>query len=239
MLPYFYHPVLEKNQATTTLDEATSKHCIQVLRMQEGEQMLLTNGKGLKATVTIVVAERKRCGVRLDHIVEVPQRPYTLTLAISFTKNNSRNEWLLEKCMEMGIDSIIPLVTSRTEKDKFNDQRLNGILISAMLQSQQCYLPKLEQPVALKKAFFESNKEVAQKLIAHCIEDKERLSLLKALMPEKDTVVLIGPEGDFTENEIGECLENGYKPIVLGPNRLRTETAGLYVCTVFNALNYA
>ncbi|HEY0299315.1 MAG TPA: RsmE family RNA methyltransferase [Arachidicoccus sp.] len=238
MLPYFYQPVLEYNQKLTVLDEPTSKHVIQVLRMQEGEEMLLTNGKGLKAAGKIVSAERKRCGVQVSSYEKVAERPYRFTLAISFTKNNSRNEWLLEKATEMGIDQIIPLVTSRTEKEKFNAQRLQGILVSAMLQSQQSCMPQLLEPLALNRMFALFGED-DQKLIAHCIDDESRISLLQALQPQKNTVVLIGPEGDFTQAEIDLCLEKEYKPISLGPNRLRTETAGLYVCTVFNALNYA
>jgi 16S rRNA (uracil1498-N3)-methyltransferase len=238
MLPYFYQPVLEYNQKLVTLDEPTSKHVIQVLRMQEGEQLLLTNGKGLKAIGTIVSGERKRCGLQLSSYEKIAERPCKCALAISFTKNNSRNEWLLEKATELGIDQIIPLVTARTEKEKFNAQRLLGILVSAMLQSQQSRMPQLMEPVALSK-LFPLFGEDTQKLIAHCIEETPRVSLLQALQPQKNTVALIGPEGDFTKAEIDLCLEKDYKPVTLGPNRLRTETAGLYVCTVFNALNYA
>jgi len=238
MLPYFYHAAIEKNQKAITLDEPTSKHVIQVLRMQEGEQLMLTNGKGLKVTGTIVAAERKRCGIKVNHIEEVPERPYKFTLAISFTKNNSRNEWLLEKATEMGIERIIPVISARTEKEKFNASRLQGILVSAMLQSQQCFLPELPEPVALNKFFAQVGPE-DQKLIAHCIDEEKRTSLLTALQPQKNTVVLIGPEGDFTKQEVDLCMEKGFSSVTLGANRLRTETAGLYVCTVFNALNYA
>ncbi|KAA5536661.1 16S rRNA (uracil(1498)-N(3))-methyltransferase [Taibaiella lutea] len=238
MLPYFYHPAIEKNQKAITLDEPTSKHVIQVLRMQQGEQIMLTNGKGLKVLGTIVAAERKRCGIKIDKIEAVPERPYKFTLAISFTKNNSRNEWLLEKATEMGIERIIPVISARTEKEKFNASRLEGILVSAMLQSQQCFLPELLEPVALNK-FFVHAESIEQKLIAHCIDEEKRTSLLTALQVQKNTVVLIGPEGDFTKQEIDLCVEKGFVPVTLGANRLRTETAGLYVCTVFNALNYA
>jgi 16S rRNA (uracil1498-N3)-methyltransferase len=238
MVPFFYHPLIEKNQKTVTLDEPTSKHVIQVLRMQEGEQIMLTNGKGLKVLGTIVTAERKRCGIKIDKMEEVPERLYKFTLAISFTKNNSRNEWLLEKATEMGIEQIIPVISARTEKEKFNASRLEGILVSAMLQSQQCFLPQLLEPVALNKLFIHTE-STEQKLIAHCIDEEKRASLLTALQVRKNTVVLIGPEGDFTKQEIDLCLQQGFHPVTLGVNRLRTETAGLYVCTVFNALNYA
>lgn len=237
MLPYFYHPAIEEKQNLITLDEPASKHCIQVLRMKTGESMLLTDGKGKKAAVVIVNDDRKRCGVQVTSLEQRPPRPYNLALGIAFTKNNSRNEWLLEKATEMGIEHIYPLVCARSEKEKFNPDRLNGILVSAMLQSQQCFLPKLHEPVALKR--FVGNIAVEQRLIAHCIETEERKTLLQQLHPGKDTLMMIGPEGDFTKEEINVSLENGFIPVTLGANRLRTETAGLYVCTVFNALNYA
>lgn len=238
MLPFFYHPGADEKQKTITLDEPTSKHCIQVLRMQEGEQMMLTDGKGKKLLVTITIADRKRCGVKTDKVEQIPPRPFRFALGIAFTKNNSRNEWLLEKATEMGVEEIYPLICARSEKEKFNAERLKGILVAAMLQSQQCYLPVLQEPVALKKipALLSGTE---QKMIAHCIDDQNRTSLLSQMKPGSNTIALIGPEGDFTKEEITLCVENGFAPISLGANRLRTETAGLYVCTVFNALNYA
>jgi 16S rRNA (uracil1498-N3)-methyltransferase len=238
MLPFFYHPLLDEKQKTITLDEPTSKHCIQVLRMQEGEQMMLTDGKGKKLLVTIIAADRKRCGVRPDHTEIIAARPHKFALGIAFTKNNSRNEWLLEKATEMGVEEIYPLICSRSEKEKFNADRLNGILVAAMLQSQQCHLPILREPIALKKILGVAQ-ETQQKLIAHCLDTEQRISLLSQMKAGHDTLALIGPEGDFTKEEITLCLDNGFTAVSLGANRLRTETAGLYVCTVFNALNYA
>lgn len=238
MLPFFYHPLLDEKQKTITLDESASKHCIQVLRMQEGEQMMLTDGKGKKILVTIIAADRKRCGVRPDHAELIAARPYRFALGIAFTKNNSRNEWLLEKATEMGVEEIYPLICSRSEKEKFNADRLKGILVAAMLQSQQCYLPILHEPVALKK-IPDAVQEMGQKLIAHCLDTGERVSLLTQMKAGQDTIALIGPEGDFTKEEITLCLGSGFNPVSLGVNRLRTETAGLYVCTIFNVLNYA
>jgi 16S rRNA (uracil1498-N3)-methyltransferase len=158
-------------------------------------------------------------------------------LGIAFTKNNSRNEWLLEKAMEMGIEQIYPIITDRTEKDKLKMERLQGILISAMLQSQQCYLPQLHDSIKLK-ALLQQSTTTAQRFIAHCIDTEERKSYITHLQPGKDTLMLIGPEGDFTPAEINLCLEAGLEPVSLGQNRLRTETAGLYACTIFNAVNY-
>lgn len=238
MLPYFFHNALNTQQSTFVLDEPTSKHCIQVLRMQQGEQLLLTNGKGLKAVVQIEVPDRKRCGVQVLSTEEVSPPSFTFTLAIAFTKNNSRNEWLLEKVTEMGIGHIIPLITTRTEKDKFNMERCNSILVAAMLQSQQSHLPILHQPISLKK-MVEQAALPTQKFIAHCVDGDEKRKYAQRLLPQQDTIVLIGPEGDFTLDEINQCITAGFEPVSLGNTRLRTETAGLYVSTLFNALNYA
>lgn len=238
MLPFFYHPQLSEQQKTFTLDEPTSKHCIQVLRMQEGEEVLLTNGKGARSRAVIITADRKRCAVQTVHWEQFAARRYRFSLGIAFTKNNSRNEWLLEKATEMGIEHIYPLICIRSEKEKFNAERLNNILISAMLQSQQCFLPVLHEPLAIKKIASIALAQ-QQNLIAHCIDSENRNAVLQQMKPGTDTLVLVGPEGDFTQDEVTLCLGNGFVPVSLGANRLRTETAGLYVCTVFNALNYA
>jgi 16S rRNA (uracil1498-N3)-methyltransferase len=238
MLPYFYHSSLDGQQQVFTLDESTSKHCIQVLRMQEGESLLLTNGKGLKVRAKIVAADRKRCGVQVEEQEQVAARPHAFALGIAFTKNKSRNEWLLEKVTEMGIEAIFPLVTTRSEKEKFNEDRYNSILVAAMLQSQQCYLPVLHEPLAIKK-IGSILPGYPHKLIAHCLDAGPRTAITDLLSPAGTTLVLIGPEGDFTQEEVTLCLDNGFRPVSLGANRLRTETAGLYACTVFNALTYA
>jgi len=237
MLPFFYQENLPAKEGAYTLDEATSKHCVQVLRMKEGAPLLLTNGKGLRIEAVITAAERKHCMVHCTKVEQLPARPVAFTLGIAFTKNNSRNEWLLEKAMEMGIEQIYPIITDRTEKDKLKMERLQGILVSAMLQSQQCYLPQLHDSIKLKDLLQQSN-TTAQRFIAHCIDTEARKSYITHLQPGKDTLMLIGPEGDFTPAEISLCLDAGLEPVSLGKNRLRTETAGLYACTIFNAVNY-
>jgi len=239
MLPYFYQPSLQNNMNSLVLDEATSKHCIQVLRMKEGEQLLLTNGAGMKAVCTIQSPERKHCLVRIEHADLQPQRKTTLSVAIAFTKNNSRNEWFLEKATELGIEHIYPLITARTEKEKLKPERLGQILISAMLQSQQVYLPALHEALPVKRLV--SLPQVAiipQKMIAHCISSNDKTSFLQSIEAGKDLIFMIGPEGDFTEEEVSLSMHHGYRPVSLGNSRLRTETAALYGCVAFNALNY-
>lgn len=238
MLPYFYQEQLNPEHKNLTLDEATSKHCAQVLRMTEGEAMLLTNGRGLRCKAIITQASRKHTMVSLEDVEQLPPRPHNFGVAIAFTKNNSRNEWLLEKATEIGIRDIFPIITKRSEKDKIKPERLNNILTAAMLQSQQVYLPQLHEARKLPALFTHLGETYPQRFVAHCEDGLERVSYIEALSPSADTLVLIGPEGDFTPEEIELAKAQHCLPVTFGSNRLRTETAGLYACTVFNAKNY-
>ncbi|RQO31259.1 hypothetical protein DBR32_04630 [Taibaiella sp. KBW10] len=238
MLPFFFQEQLPQDAVPYTLDETTSKHCIQVLRMKAGDALLLTDGKGTRIEATITLAERKHCQVQCHTVTKVPARPMAFALAIAFTKNNSRNEWLLEKATEMGIEAIYPIVTERSEKDKLKMDRLQSILTAAMLQSQQCYLPRLADAICLKDLYKQELGIYPQKFIAHCIDEQERKSFLHSLQPQQGALVLIGPEGDFSPAEIELSMSHGFAPVTFGQNRLRTETAGLYACTVFNAVHY-
>lgn len=237
MLPYFFQQNLD-NQQQITLSEDSSKHCIQVLRMQEGDKMLLTDGKGKKVEAQITVPERKKCVVRIIKTEVEQARAAQLSLAIAFTKNRSRNEWLLEKATELGIEKIYPILTERSEREKFNLDRYQQILIAAVLQSQQSFIPELMEPQKLNLFLKEQAQLNAQKFLAHCLDVEDKVSYLNQLKKEQDCIILIGPEGDFSPKEIQEGLQSGFIPVTLGQNRLRTETAGLYVVTVFNAFHY-
>ena len=220
-LPFFY--VADLTEKTVVLDEDTSKHVISVLRMSNGEELLLTNGKGIKAKAFIIDDNRKKCTVEISSVEQTERRKNKLAIGISLIKNASRFEWFLEKATELGIDEIIPLICERTEKEKFRHDRLQQILISAMLQSQQSWMPVLHEPVAFKQALGFS---FDQKFIAHCIE-KDKASLSGQLINGSNKLILIGPEGDFTPKEITIAIENKFQPVSLGPTRLRTETAGI------------
>jgi 16S rRNA (uracil1498-N3)-methyltransferase len=223
---------------TVQLDEVNARHVVQVLRRQEGDPVRLCNGRGYLANTVITETGKKKCAVRIDS-VEFFEEPVTaLHLSVAFTKNTGRNEWLLEKATELGVKSIIPLQTTRSEKDHIRYDRSKSILVSAMLQSQGYYLPDLHQPTALKN-ITEHFASVEQKLLAHCIDGKPRIPLHKALGPGKSTIVLIGPEGDFTEEEVALCGEQGFKGISMGTSRLRTETAAMAACVYFNMINDA
>lgn len=222
-LPYFYIDSLETD--TLTLDEDTSKHVVQVLRKKVGDEVLLTNGKGVKATATITDDNRKRCGVRLSRQVREEEPQPRIGIAISLVKNTARFEWFLEKATEIGVREIVPLLCERTEKEKFRHDRLNNILISAMLQSQQCWLPVLHEPVNYTAAI--ERTDYAHKFIAHCLpEGKQSLAQLASGL-NGSSLIFIGPEGDFSEGEISAALQKGAQPVSLGNTRLRTETAGM------------
>ena len=225
-LPFFYIDDIEASPLI--LDEDTSKHVISVLRMKIGDEILLTNGKGKKATARITNDNRKRCGVDVTSTETVEATSKNVAIAISLIKNAARFEWFLEKATEIGVSEIIPLLCTRTEKEKFRFERMQQILISAMLQSQQCWLPKLHTARAFKEVVAETN--AASKLIAHCVEDKKRH--LSAVESHISTLILIGPEGDFTEQEITDAIAHNFVPVGLGDTRLRTETAGIVAATL-------
>lgn len=221
-LPFFYTTSL--HTSANTLDEDTSKHITGVLRMKAGETILLTDGLGNKAEAVIADDHRKRCVVQVAEIVHESQKVPKVCMAISLLRNTSRFEWFLEKATEIGVAEIIPLLCARTEKQSFRHDRLQGILISAMLQSQQCWLPQLHAPTAFTTAI---QTRYQNKFIAHCLPQQKQ-SLHEALKNvETDRLMLIGPEGDFTESEIDQALKQNFLPVTLGDTRLRTETAGL------------
>ncbi len=222
-LPFFYEENLTGSDRFF-LTEASSKHIAQVLRMQEGEQVLLTNGKGEIWTVEIVVAHKRQTEVRVIEKSLVPRREPKISIAISFIKSASRFEWFLEKATEIGITEIIPLICKRTEKSHFRLERMQTILISAMLQSRQAWLPELRDPIKINDLVKDATYN--QKFIAHCLEtDKKELKNIS--LEKASRIILIGPEGDFTDDEIESALAQNYIPVSLGDTRLRTETAGL------------
>ena len=226
-LPYFYEPTI-KNISSFILSEETSKHCIQVLRIKEGELINLTDGKGNLFTAQIKQADKKHCVATILSNQYNSMQQRIVSLAVSLIKNNSRFEWLLEKATEIGVSEIIPLLCKRTEKQHFRFERMNNILISAMLQSKQTWLPVLQEPTTFQATVQSSSYK--QKLIAHCIENEKTsvtdLSLLNNIQ------ILIGPEGDFTEEEILLAQKHSYLPVTLGCTRLRTETAGMVAATL-------
>ena len=227
--PYFYAPTLTEQTGAFTLSEDSSKHIVQVLRMKEGELIQLTNGSGLLAMASISAAHKKHTIVHINSIETKPE-PNLSTIAISPVKNTTRFEWFLEKAAELGVRKIVPIICQRTEKQHLRLDRLQGILVSAMLQSQQVYLTELTEPISFNEYLQQEKSD--QKLIAHCIESEKKN--LFDVMLQPNAAMLIGPEGDFTEVEIQNAIECGFIPVSLGATRLRTETAGMVAAVMMN-----
>jgi 16S rRNA (uracil1498-N3)-methyltransferase len=221
-LPFFYQPQITA-ASSILLNEETSKHCIQVLRMKLGERLQLTDGKGNAYMAAISKSDKRHCEVTIE--ASSFQSPPTkqITIGISLLKNATRFEWFLEKATELGVSEIIPLLCSRTERQHFRFDRLQSIVIAAMLQSQQVWLPILHQPNNVQTVLQSAVQK--QKLIAYCeAGDKQTIGNLVVL---QSVQILIGPEGDFTTSEIDAAIQKSYLPISLGNTRLRTETAGV------------
>ena len=227
-VPYFYEPSLISNATYFTLSEETSKHCVQVLRMKEGDRIDLTNGIGQLFEATITHAHKKQASVAIQSQKSIQAPTQKITLGISLLKNVVRLEWLFEKATEMGVYTIVPLLCERTIHERFKTDRMQNILQSAMIQSQQAWLPILTAPTPYDS--FIKDFTAAQQLIAHC-EPAEKINI-KAVEPSNDCILLIGPEGDFSTKEIEQALHHQYQAIHLGPTRLRTETAGLFALSV-------
>lgn len=229
----FYTPDLSGEEYILSPEE--SKHCVRVLRFTEGEPVSLVDGRGNWCEGVIDKADPKGCRVKITGKKEqYGRRPFHLHLAIAPTKNIDRIEWMLEKCTEIGIDEISLLNTDHSERKVVKEERLEKVIIAAMKQSLKAYLPRLN-PMAGFREFVASCTET-QKLIAHCREgEKKRLD--EVYIPGNDVVILIGPEGDFSEEEVNEAGKYGFVPVSLGTSRLRTETAGLVVCHSVNFMN--
>ncbi len=235
-LPLFFYDGSMEQSARLMLQEDTAKHVTQVLRMQPGDHLQLSNGRGHIVTATITRAEKKKCEVAFTSIESIPKRIPQLHLGVAFTKNPSRNEWLLEKATELGASSIIPIVATRSEKTHFKAERWRNILVAASIQSRQAWLPELPIATNLNEILQQFN-WVEQKLIGHCREDLKRILLKEAMVAGKETLLLIGPEGDFTPEEINRCMESGFVGVHLGTQRLRTETAAMVCAAFFNLIN--
>ena len=228
--PYFYFATLKKQADTISLDEKSSRHIVQVLRMKTGEELRLTDGLGLSTLASIRDANKKKCVVNIVERKTSEPEKRRVQIAISLLKNAARFEWFLEKATELGISEIIPLKCARTEKQQFRLERMQGILESAMLQSQQVWMPVLHAPEN-----FQEFVEVAladQKFIAHCEPGTKRKlgGMIQAHLSSQ--LILIGPEGDFTEEEIKQATGANFIAVELGENRLRSETAAVAAAVV-------
>jgi 16S rRNA (uracil1498-N3)-methyltransferase len=227
----------ERPGATFSFNEEESRHCIRVLRLKAGDRLHLTDGKGNLFECAITGDHPKHCIVEVLNVTEHwNRRNYHLHVAIAPTKSIDRFEWFLEKATEIGIDEITPLFCHNSERTHLKTERLQKILVAAMKQSLQAYLPVLNDPVEFSA--FAGKSFTGEKFIAWC-EPNETVELKKIYKKGSEVTILIGPEGDFTPGEVGLAKENGFIPVSLGPNRLRTETAGIVACHTIALMSQA
>jgi RNA methyltransferase, RsmE family len=218
------------------LPEQESQHCIKVLRMREGDRLTLTDGKGFFYECTLIQAHYKHCTVSIHHRIEKPKnRNFMLQVAFAPTKQMDRNEWFVEKATEMGVDRFIPIVSAYSERKEIKKERLEKTAVSAMKQSLQAFLPETEDVVTFDT--FVSRPFHGRKFIAHCY-DLPKKPLSQLYKKEENALILIGPEGDFSEEEVNRAIANGFEPISLGETRLRTETACLVSAHTIHVINH-
>lgn len=228
----FYTPDI---QTSNELPEEEAQHCTRVLRLNVGDEMTLTDGKGCFYKAAITAATNKRCLVTIkETLPQPPLWPCHLHIAIAPTKNMDRNEWFAEKATEIGFDELTFLNCRYSERKVIKNERIEKILVSAIKQSLKARLPKLNEMMDFDS--FITQPFEGQRFIAHCYEGEKPL-LKEVLKPGEDALVLVGPEGDFSEEEVRKAVERGFIPISLGKSRLRTETAALVACHTMNLLN--
>ena len=235
----FYSPDITPG-SLCTLDPEESRHAVRVLRLRQGDPIAVTDGRGTLYHCTILEASDKACMVEsLRQESSIPSSLFSIHLAVAPTKNPSRMEWLVEKAVEMGVGEITLLQCDHSERTFLKTERLHKIALSAMKQSLHLTLPRINPAVDLKEWLNSSlpTPHPSIKLIAHCEADQPRTPLGEALKPGQAATMLIGPEGDFSPEEIALALQCGFQPVSLGPSRLRTETAALYTVAAFNFIN--
>ena len=220
-LPLFFQENLDRPEDLVVASEETRRHVVTVLRMQVGESILLTDGKGLEVEAEITKADKKTLELKKRKSTRHDPPVQQIILAISLLKNATRFEWMLEKATEIGITAFYPLLAERTERQHFRGERLRQILISASMQSGRFHFPVLHEPISLTSLVdidFSGNK-----YIAHCMQGEKQVLRRQ----EGNQILLIGPEGDFSPTELDMALAKGFQPVTLGNTRLRTETAGM------------
>ncbi|MFD0862464.1 16S rRNA (uracil(1498)-N(3))-methyltransferase [Sungkyunkwania multivorans] len=230
----FYEPSLTEDTKQFSFDKEESKHIHKVLRKKENDILHITNGRGWIFEAKIVIADQKNCVADIIKAREQPERNYYLHLAVAPTKMNDRYEWFLEKATEIGVHEITPIICEHSERKIIKTERFEKILQSAMKQSLQYHLPKLNPAISFKE--FIKHKFKGQLFIAHC-EDTYRYSIKRKVAADHKVTILIGPEGDFSVEEIELAKEAGFTPISLGSTRLRTETAAVVACQTVSLIN--
>lgn len=231
----FYAPDILTNPV---LPESDSQHCIRVLRRREGDIIDVIDGRGHRLKCRIVDPHSKHT---LIEVVEVEALPLPwegkITVAVAPTKHLDRMEWLVEKLVEIGINRFVPLLCAHSERRDIKVERLEKIAVSAMKQSLKAWLPRIDGMTPVKTFIDEFSTGTAQRFVAYCDPSLPRRDLAKEIKAGHDTVILIGPEGDFSQQEIHAAFDNGFIPVSLGDCRLRTETAAFAACQTVHAIN--
>ena len=230
----FYDPSLESDSKTCVFGREESRHILRVLRKKTGDTIRVTNGKGSIFEGKIVDPSLQACRIEITEHEKYIEPMYALHLAVAPTKNIERFEWFLEKATEIGIDEITPVICEHSERKVIKKHRLEKRIQSAMKQSLRPFLPKLNDAISLKD-FLEQDTP-GLKFIAHC-QEGEKVELKRRVAPDKDILILIGPEGDFSNSEINLAVQKGYWPVSLGDFRLRTETAAILACSTVRFIN--
>lgn len=231
----FYNSDIQTNTTQITFDKIESKHIVRVLRKKEGDILKITNGKGFLFDAKITIASDKKCIAKIiSHEQKSKPWDYYLHIAIAPTKLNDRMEWFLEKATEIGIDEITPIICQNSERRVVKLERFEKIIQAAMKQSLKFTLPKLNAPIKFNE-FINQNFD-GKVCIAHCEENEKKL-LSEVVNSSEKTTILIGPEGDFSSQEIEKALAKNHIPISLGESRLRTETAGLVAVNIISFIN--
>lgn len=229
----FFAPAFSDDQPYLPEDDA--KHALKVLRLEAGAKVRVTDGQGNLYEAVIAAPDVKKCRLTiLRHEPEYGKKGFTIHLAVAPTKNADRTEWLVEKCVEIGVDQISFITCERSERKYFKPDRVEKIAVAAMKQSLKAYLPRLNALIPLRE--FLKNRLAGNNYIAHLVEGERKL--LQHVVPPNGTYcILIGPEGDFTQDEVNTAVAGGFVPVSLGPSRLRTETAGIAACHILNLVN--
>lgn len=223
----FYNPTINEATESFSFDKEESKHIIKVLRKKDTDILHVTNGLGFLFTTEITLASDTKCTVKIISFEKAAPSKFRLHLAVAPTKMNDRYEWFLEKATEIGIQEITPIICDHSERKVINNERFDKILLAAMKQANELYLPKLNPAITFKEFISLQNGDL--KMIAHC-EETDKKTLKSVLKPNQNLTMLIGPEGDFSEKEIALALSNNFIPVSLGNTRLRTETAAVVAC---------
>lgn len=230
----FYAPEIE---TTLLLPEGESAHCSRVLRKKEGDEIYVTDGKGNRFVCVISKSHPSKTELQIKEKIDLSEkRDYKLTLAVAPTKNSDRMEWMIEKSVEIGVDKIVLLKCQRSERKAQKSERLLKIMISAMKQSLSTFLPELVEMIDIKEFIQNSNGD-DRKFFGYCSESFPKKEFVKEIPAHKDIIVMIGPEGDFSPEEVDLAVKFGFEPVSFGEKRLRTETAGVFAVCAVNVIN--